>query len=563
MKSLYEELREERIKEQEKGNLPEWFTTNSWQMFKGKYLWEAESVKEQMKRISKTAAKHSDNPRVWSKKFFNNLWRGWMAGSTPVLSNTGTNRGLPVSCSANYVGDSIYDFYNCRLETAVLSQNGFGTASDLSDIRPRGSSFKGGGVASGVVPVFKGFVQMSRDVTQGGVRRGAWAGYLPIDHDDFWELSNYVLTNPDDSNVGWKVSSDFINLLEKGDKDALSRYQRSLKIRCTLGKGYYWFPDKVNNLRPECYKHYNRYNKSSNLCTEITLSSDEDHTYTCILSSMNLAKYNEWKDTDAIFVATVFLDCIAQEFIERAREIKGLERAVRYTEKSRALGLGTLGFHTYLQQEGIALESFEAHMKNLEIFKKIHDESLRATQWMAKEWGEPEWCKGFGLRNTHRTAIAPNLSSSLICGSVSQGIEPIYSNVFTQLTAGGEMNRINPVLLNLMKERKVFNDEVVEEIGFKKGSVQHVDWLSDQEKMVFKTAFEVDQRTLLRLASTRQPHICQAQSLNLFFSADEEEEYISQVHKEAFLDPNIKSLYYLRSSSGIQASKGECVACEG
>jgi ribonucleoside-diphosphate reductase alpha chain len=564
MKTIYEELREERKELQEKELLPMWFTTNGYQMFKEKYLWESDSFRDQVRRVAKTAAKHTGRQsKKWEKKFFNIIWKGWLACSTPVLANMGTTRGCPVSCSGGYVSDSIDGFYSSKLEAALLSKHGFGTSNYLGDIRPRNSPIAAGGKASGVLPVFKGFVQLSRDVTQGGVRRGAWAGYLPIDHADFWEICAYLVNNPDDANIGWCISDQFIDSLNKGTGDSLARYQRALKVKCITGKGYFIFPDKINRLSPNCYKDQNLLVKGSNLCAEIALFSDEDHTFSCVLSSMNLAKYDEWKDSEAVFIATVFLDCVAQEFIEMGSKINHLDKVVRFTYKSRALGLGTLGFHTYLQDHNIAIEDLDAHFKNIEIYKKIHDESLRASQWMAQEWGEPEWCKGYGVRNSHRTAIAPNLSSALICGSVSQGIEPIYENVFTQGSAAGEMNRINPSLLKVMKQRNVYAEETIQSIIKDKGSVRNQSWLSDHEKMVFKTAFEIDQKVLLRLASTRQQYICQSQSLNLFFAADEDEEYISEVHKQAFLDPNIKSLYYLRSLAGVHASKNECVACEG
>ncbi|CAB4127378.1 NrdE-prime, ribonucleoside-diphosphate reductase, alpha chain [uncultured Caudovirales phage] len=298
-------------------------------------------------------------------------------------------------------------------------------------------------------------------------------------------------------------------------------------------------------------------------CTEIALFSDEDHTFSCVLSSMNASKYDEWKDTDAVFHATVFLDCVNQDLIEIGKNIKGLEKVVRFAEKSRALGLGLLGFHTYLQDNMIAFESFEAHLKNIEIFQHLDKESKRATEWMAYQYGEPFWCKGYGVRNTHRIAIAPNLSSALICGSVSQGIEPIYKNAYVQNTAAGKMDRVNPSLLNLMKEKDVYSPEVVKDIIRNNGSVQHVDWLTDEEKLVFKTAFEIDQKTIIKLASVRQKYIDQAQSINLFFSADESEEYISEVHKLAFQDKWIKSLYYIRSETGVQTSKESCLACHG
>lgn len=561
---IYEKLSAERKHLQALGELPEWMSTGGYQLFKDKYLHEARGLKDTYCRIAETAAKHTDDPDTWAARFFDVMWNGWLALSTPVLSNMGTNKGCPVSCSGQYVEDSIDGFYKAYHETAMLTKSGFGTSGYLGDIRPRGSHISTGGKASGVLPIIKHFVQDMRDVAQGTSRRGAWAGYLPIDCGDFYEVADLILAHPDDLNIGWNVSNDFLQRLQDGDEEALVRYQKVMKIRAVTGKGYLVFVDRINEHNPECYKEHNLSVKASNLCTEIALHSDADHTFTCVLSSMNLVKYDEWKDTDAVFVATVFLDCVAQEFIEIGKVTPGMEKAVRFTEKSRALGLGALGFHTYLQQKDIAFESFDAHILNNSMFKRIKDGATEASQWMAENWGEPEWCKGYGVRNTHLMAVAPNTSSALICGGVSQGIEPVFSNVYNQLTSAGEIYRMNPVLLAKAKEKGVeWTEEVAQDIIDNNGSVQHVEWLDEHEKLVFRTAYEIDQHAIIRLAAARQQHIDQAQSINLFFDADEDEAYISEVHKTAMLNPNIKSLYYMRTEAGVSASKGECVACEG
>jgi ribonucleoside-diphosphate reductase alpha chain len=563
--SIYDELGEERKKLQEEDKLPTWVTTAAYQMLKENYLSkDYPNLKSVYTRVARHASQYTNDSLYWETKFFELFWKGYLAASTPVLSNMGTGVGCPVSCSGGFIKDSVYSFYGSQQEAAVLSKNGFGTSGYLGSIRPRGAKIAGmKGSASGVLPVFKDFVQMSRDISQGSQRRGAWAGYIEIDHGDFFELINYINKNPDDANIGWNITDKFIARLEAGDKDALDRYQKALKLKMITGKGYFNFIDKVNRQNPQMYKDKNLTVKASNLCSEIQLFSDEDHTFSCVLSSMNASLYDKWKDTDAVFVATVFLDCVNQDLIEIGTKTQGMEKVVRFAKKSRALGLGMLGFHTYLQDHMIAFESMDAYYKNTEIFKHLHDETLRASQWMAKEWGEPFWCKGYGVRNTHRIAIAPNLSSALICGSVSQGIEPIYKNAYVQNTAAGKVDRVNPSLLLIMKEKNIYSEETVKDIISNNGSVQHVDWLNDEEKAVFKTAFEIDQKQIIRLASARQRYIDQAQSINLFFSADEDESYISEVHKMAFLDPYIKSLYYIRSESGVQVNKGECIACHG
>lgn len=564
-KNIYEKLSDERKKLQDEGKLPEWFSTAGWQLFKSKYLYGTDDgFRGQARRIAKTAAQWAPKTGEydWEDSFFNIIWNGYLSCSTPVLANTGTDKGMPVSCSGQYIGDSISAFYGNRAETAILTKEGFGTSGYFGHIRPRGETFKGGGVAAGAVPVIDSFRQDMRYVAQGTQRRGAFAAYLDIDHGDFDELADLLKNDPDDLNIGWNISADFIERLKNGDVEADRRYQKALFIKLITGKGYFFFTDKVNDKRPKGYVDNELFVHASNLCTEITLYADLDHTFTCVLSSINVVHYDIIKTKNVVYIATVFLDCIAQEFIERAKHIPELSKAVRFTEKGRALGLGVCGYHTYLQLNNIPFESFEAHMKNIEIFKHIHDESLRASRMLADHFGEPEWCKGTGLRNTHRVAVAPTMSTAQIMGGVSQGIEPFLGNAFNQAGAAGEIERVNPVLIPIMKERGVFTKKVVDDIAEKIGSVQHVTWLSDHEKMVFKTAFEIDQRTILRKASVRAKYICQWQSLNLFFSADEDEAYISEIHKEAFLDPNILALYYMRTQAGVLASKDECVSCQ-
>jgi ribonucleoside-diphosphate reductase alpha chain len=564
--NLYRKLSEERKVLQEEDLVPSWFTTGGYQLFKEKYEYDVEgrSVRGQYERIAKTAAKHLKGTKYEKDaetKFFNMLWKGWLSPSTPVLANMGTTRGMPVSCSGTKVEDSVDGFYSNLHEVALLTKNGFGTASDFSDIRPRGSEISVGGKASGVVPVIKEHVNAMRNIAQGTARRGAWACYIDIEHGDFYELCDHIMAEPDDLNVGWTLHQSFVDRLNNNDEDAVKIFQRAMKVKMVTGKGYFFFVDKANEKRPIMYKDKDMFINNSQLCSEIMLYNDKDHTYTCVLSSMNAAKWDEWKDTDAAFWATIFLDCVAEEFIARAESVSGLEKAVRFTKKGRALGLGLAGLHTLFMKNRYTFEGFEAHMLSNAVSARINSEAKRATEDMAKELGEPEWCEGYGVRNTHLIAIAPTKSTALIMGGISEGINPDPAMSFTQLTAAGEVDRINPVLLDLMKEKGVYSKKHVQEITDQQGSVQHVDWLNDEEKDVFKTAFEINQKAILRLASTRANHIDQWQSLNLFFSANEDPAWIAEVHKEAFEDPNILALYYVYTQAGVQASKGECEAC--
>ena len=561
--NIYKELSKERKALQEAGLAPEWMTTAGWQLMKERYLWGSEtSPKEAYTRVAYTLSRHLPEASRdhYQALWFYYMWQGWLAPSTPVLANTGTTRGCPVSCSGGYVEDSIHGFYSAQLEAAMLSKHGFGISNYLGDIRPRGADISSGGKASGVLPVIKEFRELAKNVTQGGIRRGAWAGYLPIDHGDFDEVANYLLNNPDDLNLGWNVSDDFIAQCEAENDEALRRFRKALYVKAITGKGYFFFVDKVNARRdPEDIPV-----KSSNLCVEIQEPCTEEYTFTCVLSSLNLAKRDEWKETAIVEDSILFLDCVAEEFISMARKIPGLQKAVKYTEDYRSLGLGTLGFHTYLQQKNIAFESLEAMWINDEIYSDISAKAMEATLKWGKALGIPvsQQEKNTERRNAHLMAIAPNTSSALLCGGVSQSIEPVAANVYNQNMAGGEVARISPVFLSLAKEREQYSAELIEDVISNKGSVQHLNWLNDHEKLVFRTAFEIDQKAIIRLASARQPYIDQGQSLNLFFAADEEEEYIAEVHAIAFRDPNILSLYYMRTSAGVQASK-DCVSCEG
>lgn len=562
--SIYEKLSQERKELQAQGLVPEWYTTAGWQMFKFKYLYDTDrAVRGQFERIAKTAAKHVEHvyPEAESK-FFDLLWKGWLSPSTPVLANMGTNRGMPVSCSGTVVEDSIDGFYSNLHEIAMLTKNGFGTATDLSNIRPRGSKISVGGKASGVMPVIKEHINAMRNVAQGTARRGAWAAYLDIEHGDFYEVVNHLVQEPDDFNIGWTIRQSFIDRLNNADPDAAQRFQKVMKAKMVTGKGYFFFVDKANKKRPQMYVDKGMFINNSQLCTEIMLFNDKEHTYTCVLSSMNAFKYREWKDTDAVFWATVFLDCVASEFIEKANAVPGLEKAVRFTEKGRALGLGLCGLHSLFQNEMLAFESYEAYELSQEIQERIYNEAVGASKDMAVKLGEPEWCKGYGVRNTHLIAPAPTKSTALLMGGISEGINPDPAMVFTQDTAAGEMDRVTPVLLDLMKKKGVYNRKNIQQITDKQGSVQHVDWLTPEEKERFKTAFEINQMQVLQLASARSRYIDQWQSLNLFFSADEDPAWIAEVHQKAFNDPNILALYYVYTQAGVQASKGECESCQ-
>ena len=544
------------------GEVPDWYTTQGYIMFNRKYAYKNETVKQAFWRVAAQLSRHvyKSYPQA-GKHFFDLMWSGKLAPSTPVLCNVGTSRGHPVSCSGSYIGDSIDGFYKAYHEEAMLSKTGYGTSSYLGDIRARGSAISSGGESDGVVPVFDSCIDVVNKVSQGNNRRGNWAGYLEVDHEDFWELAGYVQKNPGDANVGWIFTKKFIDRLSQRDVDAVKRYNKVMYLRSRTGKGYIWKVDTANELAPVAIKESGIPIRASNLCSEIALPQDDKHTFSCVLSSLNLAKFDDISPSD-IFYSILFLDCVVSEMLMVSQDTPGMENIRRFTEKSRALGLGTLGFHSYLQSKMIPMESMEAHLLNNKIFKYIWTHAQSASFHIGQKLGVPEWCEKTQMRNATLMAIAPNTSSALLCGGMSQGIEPVVANAYNQGTAAGEMTRMNPYFVQLAKDKGKFDVELMRDIAVNhNGSVQHLDWLSDHEKEVFKTAYEINQFTLVRMASARQRYIDQAQSLNLFFDTDER--YISEVTKEALLDPRIKSLYYQRSLRGIKASKGECVVCEG
>jgi ribonucleoside-diphosphate reductase alpha chain len=573
MSNIYEALSKERKELQAAGEMADWWSTGAWQLFKAKYLYEASTPREQYSRIARTLAQYIEGrypdwwyqvfPEgyTWYDAFFDQMWSGNLSGSTPVIGNTGTNRGFSVSCSGNVLPNSINGIYDGKREIAVLTKHSFGTASFLGHIQARGTLTDKKQKAAGVLPVIQGVVHDMQYVIQGG-RRGAWAGYLPIEHGDFGEVADYLKDAPDGLNIGWNWSDNFTNLLNSGDAWATDRWQHLLHSKMLTGKGYMAFMDKINRRRPQMYKDLGLEVVAPQLCNEIHLHSSEALTYTCVLSSLNAVHWNRIKDTRAGFIMHVFLDCVAEDFIQKAKGIKGLEKAVEFTELGRPTGLGICGFHTYLQQERIPFESMEAHLWNNELSNYLRDQTLEASQWLASVFGEPEWCRGYGVRNTHRTAIAPTKSSALLMAGISEGINPDPAMTFTQLTPAGEVDRANPILLQLMKDRGVYDDAHMKSITDMQGSVQHVDWLDTWEKLVFRTGFEIDQRAILRLGAQRQKRICQGQSLNLWFSADEDEEYVAEIHQEAVEDENITGIYYAYSKAGVTASKGECIACQ-
>lgn len=561
-KKKWDELSEERKKLQHEGYLPTWYTTQAWQMFKKSYSVSGElALLGRHRTIAKTLSRHLGKYAAeYEQLFFNELWNGILSPASPALANTGTTRGMVVSCSGQQVDDSVDGFYTAMRETAILSKYGFGTSGDFSAIRPRGSRFSDRGQANGASDVIDDFFTTAAKISQGGNRRGSFGAYLDIEHPDWDECCDKLLTDSNGRNYGWVVRDSFIERLKANEPDAMRRFTKALHTKLVTGKGYYFFVDKANRHRPEMYKKHGLDIVATNLCTEIMLHSSPSLTYSCILASLNLTHWDTIKESNSAFIATVFLDCLCSEFIEQSANVPGLEKVREFTIKGRAIGLGVMGFHTYLQSKNIPYVGLEAQFIGQDIAEHLQKESLRASQWLAQEFGEPEWCEGFGVRNTHRIAYAPTKSTSLLMGGVSESWFPDPAWVFEASSSVGELSRIPPVFYELMKSKGVYNQTTLNDIVNNLGSVQHVDWLTDEEKLVYLNAFEMDQKILFRRAMLRQKHTCQGQSLNFYVPEDGSEDLIAELMTDVFIHPDCLSQYYIYSRSGVVV-KDECVAC--
>lgn len=555
---------------------PEWMTIEGFQTLSKGYLLENETPKGMWTRVSTAIAKYLKRPDL-QPKFFDAMWKGWLCLATPVAANSGTERGLPISCFSVHVPDSVDGIFTTMHEVAMLSKYGGGVGSYWGDVRARGKEITGNGKSEGVIPWLKVLDSTTISVSQGQTRRGATAGYLDVEHGDIEEFLRVRRPIGDENrqcqniHQGVCVGDDFMKKVEAGDKKSRDIWKEIIKTRAETGEPYLFFKDNVNKQLPQAYINNNLTVKTSNICTEIFLYTDENHSFVCCLSSLNLTKWDEWKDTNLVELATYFLDGVMEEFIQKAKNMRGFERSVRFAEKSRALGLGVLGWHSLLQSKMMPFDSFESMMLNAQIFRQIKEQSQAASRKLAQEYGEPEWCIGTNMRNSHLTAIAPTASNSIISGNVSAGIEPIAANAYTKKTAKGNFVQQNPLLKNLLKEKNKDSDDVWKSILENDGSVLHLDFLNEKEKEVFLTARQINQFAIIKQAGQRQKFIDQGQSVNLFFPMNASPKYIHLVHMEAWKQ-GLKSLYYFRSESVLKGDLSsrdyerkleECKACEG
>jgi len=560
---------------------PEWGDTDVYRKtIIGGYLLQGESPKDAYERVAKTVARRLYKPEL-AEVFFDYIWRGWLNLASPVLSNTGTDRGLPISCFGIDVADSIQDIGAKNLEMMMLAKHGGGVGVGINMIRPAGAKITGNGTSDGVVPFCKIYDSTILATNQGAVRRGAASVNINIEHPDFEEWLEIREPKGDVNRQSLNlhqcavVGDKFMRRLEQGDKEARNRWSKLLRKRKATGEPYIMFKGNVNKNNPEAYKSNGLKVHMTNICSEITLHTDESHSFVCCLSSLNLSKYEEWKDTDLIYHATWFLDGVMEEFIQRAKGLRGFENAIRSAVKGRPLGLGVLGWHTYLQNKGIPFEGLSAQYETRKIFSQIKIESERASRDLADVYGEPLWCVGTGMRNTHLRAIAPTVSNSKLSGNVSPGIEPWAANVFTEQSAKGTFIRRNPVLEAVLEDNELNTEKIWNQILADGGSVQNIEELNDvlmgdwdePVKNVFKTFKEINQLELVRQAGIRQQYIDQSVSLNLAFPSEATPKWINKVHMEAWKQ-GVKTLYYTRTESVLRgdlaaAAMDDCIACDG
>ena len=557
---------------------PEWMDDIAVSMISKGYLIPDEDVFDAFKRVSRASAKRIKRKDL-QPIFYEAIVKNWLCLASPVLSNLGTERGMPISCFGIDVGDSIEGIADANSELMRLSSQGGGVGIGVSRIRGRGKSIRDNGISEGVVPWCKIYDSTILATNQGSVRRGAASVNLDINHPDIEEFLGIRRPKGDVNRQCLNlhqcvvIDDEFMNKLENKDSRSLKLWGEILKTRLETGEPYIMFKDNINKTNPEGYKKLNLQVTMTNICSEIALYTDELHSFICCLSSLNLARWDEWKDykfengMTLPEVACWFLEGVLQEFIDRAKNIKFMENTVRSAIKGRAIGIGVLGWHTLLQSKKLPFAGIQATALTRIISEFIQNGALKASREQAEAYGEPEWCIGTGLRHSHHLAIAPTVSNAHISGGVSPSVEPIPANVYNLKTAKGVFIKRNKILEELLKSKGYNIDSVWDQILKDHGSVVNIpDYiLSDEEKAVFLTFKEINQLEIVRQNAVRQQFVDQAISLNLSFDPNDSPKWISTVHKEAH-KLGIKTLYYLRTESVLRGDNlqrlSECVSCE-
>ena len=552
----------------------DWLNENSRLFLSRGYLPEGQSPEERLRVIS-DRAEEILGIKGFSDKFYGYLGKGYYSLSSPVWSNFATDRGLPISCFGSHISDDIGSILHTASEVGTMSKLGGGTSGYFGELRGRGASIQDNGKSSGAVHFVKLFEQITDIISQGGVRRGRFSPYLPIDHPDIEEFLEIGKEGNDiqDVNHAVTVTDSWMIQMIGGDRDKRAIWAKVLQSRVEMGYPYIFFTDTVNNNKPEWYKDYAI--THSNLCSEIALPDNEKWSFVCNLSSMNALHFDEWKDTDAVETMTFFLDAVMTEFIEKLEAYRDsesldkrqiftfMEKAYTFAVENRALGLGVLGLHSLLQSKMIPFESVEASLLNEQLFKTIQERSTVATKELAKMFGEPLVMKGTGRRNTTLSAVAPTTSSAFILGQVSQSIEPIWSNNYVKDVAKVKTTIKNQYLEEVLEKYGKNNRETWIDIQNHDGSVQHLDYLTQNEKDVFKTFSEINQYEIINQASVRQKYIDQGQSLNIMINPKTSTKELNELHLYAW-ENGIKTLYYQHTTSAAQEfyRSSVCLSCE-
>ena len=543
-----------------------WLNEDSRLFLERGYLLDGTTPENRIRAIANHAGKILNDP-TFADRFHHYMARGYYSLSSPVWSNFGLSRGLPISCFGSYIGDSIYDIMRTTAEVGMMSKIGGGTSAYFGAIRPRGSDISNNGKSDGSFNFSKLFDTIIDVISQGTSRKGQFAGYIDIDHGDIDEwLDIHTEGNPIQlMYYGVCISNQWLEDMKAGDANKRRIWAKVLQRKAETGIPYLFFKDNANAGRPDVYKDRNMTVYASNLCTEIMLPASDEESFVCCLSSMNLLYFDEWKHTDAPELLTQFLDAVMSEFIEKSAEIPFLDRAHRFAKRHRALGLGVLGWHSYLQANRIAFDSFAAMQKNNEIFQLLQQKTLTASKALAAKFGEPELLQGYGRRNTTLLSIAPTKSSSFILGSVSPSVEPFKSNYHVKDLAKIKTTYKNPFLVELLKEKGIDNEKTWESILLNDGSVQHLAALNDEEKEIYKTFAEISQLAIIQQAAQRQKYIDQGQSINVMIHPETPTRDINQLYLTA-AELGLKSIYYQHSISAAQRFNRNllnCSSCEG
>jgi ribonucleoside-diphosphate reductase alpha chain len=542
-----------------------WVTEETRQFMEKGYLDPGQTVEERAREIADHAGLILGD-KQFADKFYKNLARGWYSLSTPVWVNFGKNKGLPISCFGTQVQDDTFDILRGAAEIGAMSKVGGGTATYFGNLRPRGAKISSGGETNGSVSMMELYNTTTNVISQGKVRRGSWAAYLDVEHPDIEEFLQIRSEGHPIQDVSFAVciGNEWMRSMIAGDQDKRAIMAKIHKKRSETGYPYIFFRDNVNEQAPQWYKDKGMKIKHSQLCAEIMEYTDEDKSFVCCLSSMNALHYEEWQDTDAVQLMAAFLDAVYSEFIEKAKDIPFMEKAVRFAREHRSIGIGVLGYHSYLQSKGIPFESLQARFMNKAIFGEIERQCEVASMYLAGEKGSPDILEGYGRRFSTTMAVAPTTSSSFILGQVSPSIEPLQSNYFTKDLAKGKFTYKNPYLKDLLAKYDKDKAHVWKDIMMKGGSVQHLDFLSQEEKDVFKTFAEISQMEVVQQAADRQKFIDQGQSLNVMISDDVPLKDVNQLVIKAW-ELGIKTLYYQRGVNQAQAVGRDilnCAVCE-